>query len=301
MNHIIMCSAPFENKVDDSYEEEYKVASKITTVHLFDVMNLDTLKLPQADNQGLVYHGWMMPPAIYEKFYGLCKSFGYNLINTPEQYRACHYFDGWYPMIKWLTPRSIIVEKGDLRPMIDEVMAFMKANDCGVILKDYVKSLKHDWLEACYIPRDSTPLHISKVVINFVSQKERFQDFQGNLVVRKYEELKIIGEHAISKMPLSKEFRSFVMNGSVIFTSNYWDQGNYTGEFPPQDFIKEIASRIYSESQSNLFTIDVSQLLDGSWTCIEVGDGQVSAFPEQEDKAKFFKLLSGDVSESGTD
>lgn len=301
MNHIIMCSAPFENKVDDSYEEEYKVASKITKVHLFDVMNLDAFKLPQAENQDLVYHGWMMPPAYYEKFYDRCKSFGYNLINSPEQYHACHHFDKWYPMIEGLTPLSLIVEKGDLRPMIDAVMEFMRKNDCGVILKDYVKSLKHDWLEACYIPQGSTPLHISKVVINFVSQKERFQDFQGNMVVRKYVDLQIIGEHAISKMPLSKEFRSFVMNGSVIFTSNYWDQGSYTGELPPKSLIEEIANKVYLQSQSNLFTVDVSQLADSSWTCIEVGDGQVSAFPEQEDKEKFFKLLSGDVSESGAD
>jgi hypothetical protein len=90
-------------------------------------------------------------------------------------------------------------------------------------------------------------------------------------------------------MPLTKEFRSFVLDQKIIYTSKYWDQGTYEGEGPPQEFLDKIVERI--GTKSSLYTFDVAQLKDDTWTCIEVGDGQVSAVPEQEDRVEFFSKL----------
>lgn len=290
--HLLMCSSPLDKrKPDDSYQEEYDAAKHLTKVHLFDIFNVDSLKLPPAENQALIYHGWMMPPAYYKKFYNKCKEFGYNLINTPEQYKACHYFDGWYPALEGLTPQSTIVKISDLRTMAEEVSEFIRKNDCSVIIKDYVKSLKHNWHEACFIPKDASLVHLTKVISTFLSIKNELNDLQGNLVVRKFLDIKTVGNHPKSGMPLSKEFRTFVLDGELLSTFNYWAEGDYTGTRPTSSFIVEVARRVYEHTGSKLFTVDVAQLQDGSWTCIEVGDGQVSAIPDQENKKEFFDNL----------
>jgi hypothetical protein len=121
--------------------------------------------------------------------------------------------------------------------------------------------------------------------------KEDVNDFQGNLVVRKFVDLKKIGTHNKSSMPLTQEYRSYIVNGKLLSTYKYWEQGNCGTETPPEEFILKIAERIVKGTNSKLFTIDTAQLESGEWTCIEVGDGQVSALPEHEDKETFFKKL----------
>ncbi len=287
-----MCANIFDLKQpDESYQTEYAAASKLTKVWLFDIFNLGTVKFPKGNGGKLIYNGWMMPPEIYKRFYDKCQAGGYELVNTPEQYQACHWFNGWYPALEGLTPDSTIIEIDNLRPMVDKVVQFMRENDCGVILKDYVKSLKHNWEEACFIPKDANFLHVTQVLANFLAIKEDQKDLQGNLVVRKFVNLKNIGSHDKSGMPLTKEFRTFVFHGKLLPTFEYWSQGKYTGDAPTQEFIQKIADRVREKTKSNLFTIDVAQLEDGSWTCIEVGDGQVSAIPDHENRESFFKSL----------
>lgn len=294
MFEMIMCgSLGNKKKPDESYQTEFEAASKLTKVWLFDIFDLDTVRFPRGNGGKLIYHGWMMPPAIYQEFYERCERAGYELINSPEQYQACHWFNGWYPAIEGMTPLSTIVEIDNLRPMVDQVSQFMTENNCAVILKDYVKSLKHNWHEACFIPKEANFLHVTQVLARFLAIKDDMNDLQGNLVVRKFMNLKSIGTHDKSGMPLTKEFRTFVLNGELLPTFEYWSQGSYSGDVPTSSFIEKIASKVYEKTKSNLFTIDVAQLEDGSWTCIEVGDGQVSAVPDHENRDSFFKALLG--------
>lgn len=295
MIEFLMCSSPLnKRKPDEAYTSEYEAALKFTKVHLFDIYNLDSVKLPPVDNQvELIYHGWMMPPAHYNKLYDACMAKGYRLINSPEQYIGCHHFNGWYPVVKDLTANSKIIPRASVREMMDEVISFMQETNSAVIIKDFVKSLKHLWHEACFIPHDASPLDVAKVISKFVSIKESDNDFQGDLVVRQFVQLQKVGNHSKSNMPLTQEFRSFVFRGEIIFLSKYWDEGNYSNEVPPQNLLDEVARRIYNQIGSNLFTIDVAKLESGDWTVIEVGDGQVSALPDQEDRERFFSALTG--------
>jgi ATP-grasp domain, R2K clade family 2 len=291
--HLIMPASPVNRKqIDSAYEAEYNAAKELTSVHLLDTHNLSSFNIVQGNNTKLIYHGWMMTLEQYEAFYNRLSELEYELISSPKQYLNCHYFDHWYSVIEDKTPRSIIVPISSVRDMMMAVKQFMKDYDCAVIIKDFVKSVKHSWHEACFIPKDADPFHIAKIISAFMAAKS--DDIQGDLVVRQFVELKQIGEHNKSKMPLYKEFRSFVLNGKVIHTSRYWEQGAYDQILPPQDFIDKIAEKVFSELKSNLFTIDTAQLnKDDSWTCIEIGDGQVSSIPEQEDRKEFFiKLLT---------
>ncbi len=294
MYHVIMTSSMLSsNQPDDCYIEEYNAAKKVTDVHLFSYQHLDRFKMPESldERKKLIYHGWMMSGEHYKKFFDICAERGYDLVNTPEQYDGCHYFNNWYPVLEGLTPKSIMVEPTSVRAMMDAVVAYQTENNCAVIIKDYVKSLKHLWHEACFIPQGADAFQVAKVIARFNSVKTGDNDFQGKLVVRQFVNLKKIGEHSKSKMPLTQEYRFFVLNGKLIHSSRYWNEGAYDENLPPQEFVQSIADRITKSIGSNFFTIDVAQLEDNSWTCIEVGEGQVSAVPQQENISDFFTKL----------
>lgn len=315
---ILPASELNRRKPHEMYREEFDVASKYANVHLLDVNDIvrartdrhvfdtmvPTLQWDKKACYPVFYHGWMMDWNTYHDFNQFCKGRGHLLTNNLDNYVCGHHFDAWYDKLEGLTPKSTILKvpakqwkpQPELRPMIDAVLAFQKENKCAVIIKDSVKSLKHDWNEACFIPADANPFHVAKVVSTFLTIKTNYDDFQGHFVVRKFENLKQIGTHPKSGMPISQEYRAFVLNGKVISQDPYWE-GDYDAETPPESLINEIAKRMYNDGStlfgSNLFTIDTAQLADGSWTCIEVGDGQVSSIPPKADKDKFFRNLFG--------
>lgn len=116
---------------------------------------------------------------------------------------------------------------------------------------------------------------MKRVVTNFI----RLQGDQllGGIVLRKYEPLKFIGYHPESGIPLSEEYRVFVLQNQIININNYW-QTDIKKSFTEKeyDWIREIAENI----SSNFITIDLARKKDGSLIIMEMGDGQVSGLQE---------------------
>ena len=93
-------------------------------------------------------------------------------------------------------------------------------------------------------------------------------------------------------MPLIKEFRLFVLDGRIIFSTPYWEEGDYGDDqraFPPLDVFHPIAQKI----QSRFFTMDVARRRDGTWNILELGDGQVAGLPARVDVKAFYRALVG--------
>lgn len=298
MTEFIMPCNMFDRREPDcSFIDEYKAATKFSTVHLFNIENLISgsgkifNNLPYGNGKEIVYHGWMMTYKQYTEFHSMLEDNGYKLINNPSQYIGCHHFNNWYDIISDLTPESIIIKVDSINIILEQIIKFQNKVKSPLIIKDYVSSLKHNWNDACFIPKDSDLLSIAKIISMFLKIKEEYGGMQGDIVIRKFVNLKQIGVHDKSSMPISREFRTFIYKGNIIDTSEYWDQGKYYGSLPPSNFINEIADRVYSKIGSNLFTIDISQLEDDSWICIEVGDGQVSSLPSSANKEKFFNMI----------
>jgi len=293
---IIFPSRQFEiSEVDPQWNNEYNVAKKFGNVHFYDFgENKFSRSLKLAEKKTPIhYHGWMFKSHKYQEFYNRLLDMNYELTNSPEQYNACHHLLGWYESIKEFTPKSIYSQNLNLRSMIDLVMKFQDENICDAIIKDYVSSLKHNWFDACFISRDAYSFEVAKIVANFLAIKNEYGGVEGGFVVRKFEELQKLCNHPKSKMPLSIEYRSFILNGKVINTSEYWEFGEYRTE-PPLNFIEKIAGLVRQETGSNLFTVDTALKKDGTWTCIEIGDGQVSALPDRGNAEEFYKeLLNG--------
>jgi hypothetical protein len=298
---IIFCADYWNSlSVDNAYEAEVSVVERL---HLdYSLINIEAL-VEQRNVQGAVrkvepsstgeiaiYRGWMLTPHIYAQLYTALAERGLLLINTPAAYTHCHYLPESYHLIESFTPRSTWL-RTEPDVSIEEVMKALRPfGDKPVIIKDFVKSRKHEWNEACYIPCASDRLAVERVVRRFLQLQG--EDLNEGLVFREFLEFEPLTSHSKSGMPLVKEFRFFVLDGQIILSAPYWEEGDYgDGEdgFPSTETFSQVAQRI----QSRFFSMDVARQSNGTWSIVELGDGQVAGLPARADVQAFYQKLMG--------
>lgn len=248
-----------------------------------------TRRIPRyPDPQLAVYRGWMLKSSQYTQLYEALQEKNLHLINNPEAYKHCHYFPESYPLIRDHTPKSVWLPfDGTLD--IEQVMELLEPfGSEPIILKDYVKSRKHEWFEACYIPSASDKGAVEKVIHRFLELEE--YQINGGLVFREFVEFQPLTQHSLSGMPLTKEFRQFFLDGEQLYTVEYWE-GDYAGTTAPITLFSDVARQI----QSRFFTMDVAQRTDGPWMIVELGDAQVAGLPESTDGAAFYHALADGI------
>ena len=157
----------------------------------------------------------MMTPPQYRLLYDVLSERNIRLINDPDQFRHCHHLPECYSIMEQLTPRSVWL-KGDLT--IDRIMLTLAPfGDRPVIIKDFVKSRKHEWREACFIPSASDRDAVERVVGRFLELQG--EDLNEGLVFREFVEFRPVGVHPRSSMPMTEEYRIFWLDGQPLFWS----------------------------------------------------------------------------------
>ncbi len=296
---IIFCADYWNpHAADSAYETEVNIAEKL---HLpYSLINFEALiekqnatravrKVEPADTEELaIYRGWMLKPQTYERLYTALAERGLLLINTPTAYAHCHYLPESYHLIAGSTPRTTWLRTGS-NVSIDEVMvALQPFGDAPVIVKDFVKSRKHEWNEACYIPSASNRQAVERVVTRFLQLQG--EELNEGLVFREFVDFEPLASHSKSGMPLTKEFRLFILDGQIILSAPYWEEGDYHKEnFPPANAFSSIIQKI----QSRFFTMDVAKMRDETWSIVELGDGQVAGLPARADGEVLYHALAG--------
>ena len=148
---FLFCNNPlYPQRVDKDYEEEYHAAGGNHPCALISYEDLEEGKISLYGEEisGLtIYRGWMLKPAQYRYLYEQLKKRNILLINTPEEYERYHLIPRWYDDFKEETPLSIWTEGTDM----EEVLPVSESLEGPYIVKDYVKSRKHEWYDACYI------------------------------------------------------------------------------------------------------------------------------------------------------
>lgn len=273
--NFLFCNHPlYPHEVDEDYEEEYQSARIDYTCALFSYEEFlqGTLKLYGEDISGLtIYRGWMLKPEMYKKLYEALEKRGIYLINSPEEYEAYHLLPDWYNDFKGETAESVWTEGNN----IEDVLQITKKLEGSYIIKDYVKSRKHEWYDACFISNINDKKNLERIANNFISRQG--ENLTGGVVLRKFEPLKQIGYHPQSGMPLSEEYRVFVFAGRILAVDNYWTEKsgvNITAD--EYRWVESIASKL----KSNFVSIDLARKEDGSFIIMELGDGQVSGLQQ---------------------
>ena len=289
---IIYCDNVLDNKIiEHDYKEEKEsailVGFSFSLISFEELTNGNIVKafkhVKVSDNkENGIYRGWMLTPKQYQNLYEGLLQKNIELINSPTEYKHCHYLPESYKKIESKTPKSNWTTNLNDSAVLKLTEEFGKS---PIIIKDFVKSEKHNWENACFIPNASDSNKVKTIVDQFI--KLRGDALNEGIVFRHFEDLEFLTEHSKSGMPLTLEFRIFFAKKKIVSVFNYWDEGKYGETKPKLDLFIEIAQTI----DSNFFTMDVAKKKNGDWIIMELGDGQVAGLPDNANRNDFYKKL----------
>ena len=293
---ILFCESPLQpNQVDEDFEDQFSAAKQHGFETLFfnydDLISDDrtafaTKRIKPGDKlQKLIYRGWMLTAAQYSNLYNDLLNKNYKLVNTAAEYQNCHYLPDSLPYITDRTPTTVF-EKFDSEDSLDRLIERSKIfGQNPVILKDYVKSEKHDWDTACFVKNASDIDDLKRSINNLLKLRGKY--LNEGIVIRQFEELNQLTIHSKSGMPLTEEYRLFFFNKKLVGIYDYWEEGEYNSSKPDTTAFEEIAKRI----DSNFFSMDIASKKNGELIIIELGDGQVAGLPDKTERNEFYKQL----------
>lgn len=269
---------------DPDYADEARCAS--TTGFRIGVIDHDSLCAGDVDRAlrfcengsgPCVYRGWMMTATTYATLHAALLQHGYAPLTNPKQYAFSHHLPENFPAIAtnspnttWITSQDAGLAQAPDWNAISGTAARLGSGPC--IVKDWVKSQKHAWLTACYIPDAQDRAAIERIAGRFLFLQG--EQLMGGLVFRKFIPLQTIGIHPRSGMPLGAEVRSFWIGGNPGVIFPYWDEASFD-EKPPMNSFGNIGQSL----PSPFFTMDIAKTADGRWIIMELGDGQVAGLP----------------------
>ncbi|WP_329519981.1 ATP-grasp domain-containing protein [Spirillospora sp. NBC_01491] len=219
------------------------------------------------------YRGWMLARGEYTALASALKQRGVLLLTHPEDYRRAHELPGWHDTFAGLTPQSVWrplaprQDPGDLAELVRPLRS-----GPGVV-KDYVKSRKHEWDEACFVPDVKNLSELRSVAAKMIALQDGF--LAGGLVVREYEPYDGEGEA-----------RVWWVDGEPALVGPHPDSPG----LEPEPELASVAPAVRALG-CRFITTDLACRTDGEWRVVEVGDGQVSDLPATVDPMDLYAHL----------
>ena len=107
---------------------------------------------------------------------------GMTMRTSAEQFRRAHELPGWYHALAPLTPATVWTA-GDAEQEFRA--ACVRLGPGPAVLRDYVKSMKHYWDTAMYIPDLADAGTAWQVASQFRALRE--EEYTGGFVLRRFE------------------------------------------------------------------------------------------------------------------
>lgn len=293
MTHAVrFCADPLRGaRVDPAFAEEAAgVRRSGTPVALLDhdaLLAGDTggaLARVKRDSGPYWYRGWMVPAPAYAALERELSGRGCTLLTGADTYRRAHELPGWYEEFAALTPRSRwLARRPGAPPDPDELAALAGPLGPGPgLVKDYVKSRKHEWDEACFVPELTDTARLTAVVERLFALQE--DTLTGGVVVRAFEPFVPGGEA-----------RVWWVDGTAVLTTAHPD----TPDGPPLPGLVPgpgggpgtVAAAVRALG-CRFVTTDLAVREDGTVRVVEVGDGQVSGLPPGADATGLWAALA---------
>lgn len=149
------------------------------------------------------------------------------------------------------------------------------------VVKGQTNSRKHQWKTHMYAESRRQAVEIAGLLMedSLIGQQE--------IYAREYVDL-VSFMTGLNGMPVTEEYRIFVARGIPICGGFYWSSHlrdildrnlemkaeSLTWQNVPIGFINEAIRRI--GDSADFYTLDVGRKQDGSWTVIEINDGQMA-------------------------
>ncbi|MFD8635480.1 ATP-grasp domain-containing protein [Streptomyces sp. NPDC059533] len=235
---------------------------------------------------GVRYRGWMVPAARYAELDEALRRRGAELLVSPDAYRRAHELPGWYETFAALTPVSVWLPTAPGEVPDGARLAALAAGlpPGAAVVKDYVKSRKHEWHEACHVPDLGDPVALRRVVGRFVELQGEF--LAGGVVLRAFEDF-------VAPEGAATEVRVWWRGGEPrLFTAHPDSPVVEAAEIPARD-LEPVRAAVRALG-CPFVTTDLALRADGAWRVVEVGDGQVSDLHRKVDPALLAALLTDD-------
>ncbi|MEV0115280.1 ATP-grasp domain-containing protein [Streptomyces sp. NPDC050844] len=223
------------------------------------------------------YRGWMLTAGQYGALFDALAARGVTLVTSPKDYQRAHELPGWYGTFEPVTPRSVWLPTapGTLPARPDLAAAATALGGGPAVVKDYVKSRKHEWHEACFVPDLADTRRLASVVTRFVELQD--ESLTGGVVIRAFEDFRTsIGEA-----------RVWWVDGSPVLFTAHPDTPRLRPE-PDPDFVRPLVTAL----ACRFVTTDLALREDGVWRVVEVGDGQVSDLPQGAEAGPLLQRLA---------
>lgn len=238
--------------------------------------------LPEPAGRRYVLRSWILTAEEYEALDDAMTERGDFLYSSPEEYRAALHLPEWAPALGAHTPASIWTEGEDAEEAY--ALALEELGPPPWILKDWVKSAKEHWADACFVPEGSTKAE-------FLATADRLHTlrgarFEGGFVVRRFEALRPT-THRTPERTIPEEHRVIFVEGEAVALAPYHDL-----ELDPlrPEEVAFIGERI----DAPFFCADIARRIDGGLCVIEINPGEVSSWPPQLDPRDVYGALAGD-------
>ncbi len=201
---------------------------------------------------------------------------GGRLINSATQHEFVAEMCNWYPVLEGLTPKTWFRLED-----VDEPGPF--------VLKGSTNSRKHSWSTHMFAPDRAAAGAVHSRLFNdgLIGQQE--------IVIRRYVPLVTYG-HLIGGLPVTKEWRFFVVKGRMFAAQFYWenfceDVGLAASPLPPPPVVALVQSTIEKIGDRCCFyALDAAECADGTATVIELNDGQMSGLSGFNEDRFYFLL-----------
>lgn len=244
-----------------------------------------------------IYRGWLVKPTYYQEMANTAEN---PLLNSYQDYMSSYELPNWYAQFSDEdTPHSLIIDADEIvKRGLEGLAQYVKdyfESDAPLMMKDFLKSLKYEWYDACLIKDGTDTKEILRIMTNFFEL--RGKDFVGGLVFRKLLDLKRAGIHPKTRTPVPIEYRTFFLHQKPIATISIWEKEvgidyQTEGVPPPQDFLESVGKKIISP----FVAVDIAKDINDKWWTIEVNDGGAAGLPEHMDVKDFYVRLYQGIS-----
>jgi hypothetical protein len=235
-------------------------------------------RLPAGDGKELLYRGWILTEELYRRFQEALSARGYSLVSSAAQYAEVTYFPNYYPKIRDFSPAAVWTDTPD--SFLAWTLA-RKLGDGPFVIKDHIKSAKHHWREACFVPKGSGRENFERISENLLSEQGR--TFFRGFVVKQYVPLRSRGESP-REYPMCEEYRLFFWKRQLLIASHYHRQTENAVDWSP--FVT-LAQRF----NAPFFTMDIAQAETGNWIVVDMGAGECSSLPPSLEPQRFCRRL----------
>ena len=229
-------------------------------------------------NETIVHRGWMMSDVLYSTLFDALATKGYLPLSTPRQYAQAHYLPNAYKLLQGETPESVWVEGRDIAGAWEK---YMEIGQPAAIVKDYVKSAKHRWKEACFIPSGTDRPRFEEILKAFLETRGNL--FEKGIVLRRFHEFVKLADD-IRGQPVHEEYRLFMLRGALLAGT---PAIRGAGPFGNLAEWEAIARRF----ENPFISMDIARQENGAWLIVEVGDGGVSGLPSSIEPSDFYRTL----------